>query len=107
MGYVSDEVSRRSAELAIRKVNGASIRDVLLLFIKNISLIALPGIPVGCVVAHFVILQLLDFFVVKVSLPFYAYSLCGLGIYVTIIGITILRSLRVSRDNPIKYLKNL
>lgn len=107
IGYASDEVNRRSTELAIRKVNGARIRDILLLFMKDISIVALPGILIGGIVAHYAIQKFLESFVLKVSLPFYLYLLCGLGVYLIVLGVTALRCLRSARENPINHLKSL
>ena len=47
VGYTSDEVNRRRKEIAIRKVNGAKVKDILRIFLKDIMKIALPCIIVG------------------------------------------------------------
>ena len=44
VGYTSDEVNRRRKEIAIRKVNGAKVNDILRIFLKDIMKIALPRI---------------------------------------------------------------
>ena len=36
VGYTSDEVNRRRKEIAIRKVNGAKVKDILRIFLKDI-----------------------------------------------------------------------
>ena len=39
IGYTNDEVSRRRKEIAVRRVNGATLWDILRLFIKDIGYI--------------------------------------------------------------------
>lgn len=107
IGYVGDDVNRRSTELAIRKVNGAKTRDILLLFMKDITLVTLPAIIIGSIGAHFVNQLLLSFYVIQVPLPFYLYLLCGLLIYSIVLGVTSLRCLKAANENPIKYLTSL
>lgn len=41
LGYTNDEINRRSAEIAIRKINGATIQNIQRLFLKDILRIAL------------------------------------------------------------------
>lgn len=47
IGYVSDEIRRRSKEIAIRKVNGATAANVLILLLKNIAWIGIPSAVIG------------------------------------------------------------
>lgn len=54
IGYTNDEVNRRRKELAIRKVNGATMKDILRIFLKDVLRIALPAILLGCGISYFV-----------------------------------------------------
>lgn len=54
LGFVNDEVQRRSKEIAIRKVNGAKSWDIVNLLNQNIFWIALPSIFIGIVLAYVV-----------------------------------------------------
>ena len=47
IGYIRDEVQRRTRELAIRKVMGATVGELQSLFLRSIAIIALPSIIVG------------------------------------------------------------
>lgn len=44
IGYINDEIQRRSKEIAIRKVNGAEASSILRLFSKDIFWISLPAV---------------------------------------------------------------
>lgn len=52
LGYVNDEVCRRSKEVAIRKVNGAEAADIIRLLTQEITRIALPAVLIGCACAY-------------------------------------------------------
>lgn len=54
-GFVNDEIQRRSKEIAIRKVNGAEVPDILRLVSGNIFWTALSAVLVGIVFAYIVI----------------------------------------------------
>ena len=47
IGYINDEIQRRSKEIAIRKVNGAEASSILRLFSKDIFWISLPAVFLG------------------------------------------------------------
>ena len=53
-GFVNDEIQRRSKEIAIRKVNGAEVPDILRLVSGNIFWTALSAVLVGIVFAYIV-----------------------------------------------------
>ena len=52
VGYVNDEINRRHKEIAIRKVNGARVRDILNIFQRDIMKTASPAVIVGAVAAY-------------------------------------------------------
>ena len=47
IGYTNDEVSRRRKEIAVRRVNGATLWDILRLFIKDIGYICIYAVILG------------------------------------------------------------
>ena len=105
IGYVIDEVNRRRKEIAIRKVNGATLSDVLRLFIRDIVLVALPALLVGAVIAYFISKEWLQTFSERVSLnPLYFLG-CILLLLLVIIGVVVANCWRVANSNPVDYLK--
>ena len=68
VGYTSDEVNRRRKEIAIRKVNGAKVKDILRIFLKDIIKIALPCIIVGDLGAWLIARQWLMSFSEKITM---------------------------------------
>ena len=47
IGYTNEEVRRRSKEIAIRKVNGAEVTDILKMLCWDVSIVALPAVGIG------------------------------------------------------------
>ena len=76
-GYITDEVHRRSKEIAIRKVNGATSMDILRILSVNISFIAIPSILIGLGFAYMVGTEWLKQFAVKIPLSIALFAGCG------------------------------
>ena len=105
VGYTSDEVNRRRKEIAIRKVNGAKVKDILRIFLKDIMKIALPCIIVGDLGAWLIARQWLMSFSEKITMT----PLLFIGVTIillVIIGLSvIINCYKVANSNPVKYLK--
>lgn len=106
VGYSSDEVARRSKEIAIRKVNGAKVSDILRLFVRDIMRVAVPSVLVGCVGAWLIAAKWLQNFTVRIHLT--PWIFLGVTIVILlIIGVSIVLNCRkVAASNPVKYLKD-
>lgn len=106
VGYTSDEVNRRRKEIAIRKVNGAKVQDILRIFLKDIIKIALPCIIVGDLGAWLIARQWLMSFSEKITMT----PLLFIGVTIillVIIGLSvIINCYKVANSNPVKYLKD-
>ena len=105
IGYVRDEVQRRSRELAIRKVMGAGVGELQALFLRSIALIAVPSIIVGVVLGHYFSTMLMEQFADKIQLAWYVFAICALLVIFIIAGIVLLQTHRVATSNPVDYLK--
>ena len=106
VGYTSDEVNRRRKEIAIRKVNGAKVKDILRIFLKDIMKIALPCIIVGDLGGWLIARQWLMSFSEKITMT----PLLFIGVTIillVIIGLSvIINCYKVANSNPVKYLKD-
>lgn len=106
VGYTSDEVNRRRKEIAIRKVNGAKVKDILRIFLKAIMKIALPCIIVGDLGAWLIARQWLMSFSEKITMT----PLLFIGVTIillVIIGLSVvINCYKVANSNPVKYLKD-
>jgi len=105
IGYVRDEVQRRSRELAIRKVMGAGVSELQGLFLRSIALIALPSIIVGIALGWYFSRMLMEQFADKVQFSWIVFTACALFVLFVIAAIVLLQTYRVATSNPVKYLK--
>lgn len=106
IGYINDEVQRRSKEIAIRKVNGADAADILRLLSKDIVWIALPAVVLGTVASWFVGARWLDQFAEKIDLNIAWFVLVALIVIAVILLSVIIKAWRVANEDPVNSIKS-
>lgn len=105
LGYISDETNRRSREIAIRKVNGASAWSILQMVSKDISYIAVPAIVIGMAAAYYSGTEWLEKFAEKVPIGFFLFLTGAMAVYVLIVACVLYRAWAVANSNPVDSLK--
>ncbi len=105
IGYTNDEMNRRRKEIAVRKVNGATIGDVLFLFLKDIARIALPAALLAGGIAAFVGARWLEQFSKKMTLSPLLFVACGIIMLVIILAVVAFNCYRAATANPAKSIK--
>lgn len=106
LGYTADEVNRRSKEMAVRKVNGAGMRDILGLFLGDILRVAVPSVLVGAALSWGIARQWLTSFSQKTSLSPWIYLSVSLVVLAVISLSVMFNCRRVAMANPVRYLKD-
>ena len=106
VGYVRDESERRSKETAVRKINGASTKDVLGLFVGEILKLGLVAAVLADVGAFFIARVWLENFAEKITLSPLIFIAADIIILAIVAATVVLNSLRISRSNPVYSLKN-
>lgn len=106
IGYTADEVNRRRKEIAIRKVNGALVNEIVMLFIKDMLMISVPSLIVGGIAATIVGRKWLTQFSEQVSLAPWLSVVCIAAIVAVLVAVVILNCRRIAMSNPVDYLKN-
>ena len=106
IGFIRDESLRRSKEMAVRKINGATTRDILSVFAKDIMILSAVMAVIACIAAFFVAHKWLEQFAEKVSLnPLYFIG-GAVMVLLIVLGVVVLNCLRIARANPVESLKN-
>ncbi len=106
LGFIKDESLRRSKEMAVRKINGATTRDILGAFSMDIMKLSAVMAVIACIAAYFVAHKWLEQFAEKVSLnPLYFIGGAALVLLI-VLGVVVLNCLRIARANPVESLKN-
>lgn len=106
IGFIKDESLRRSKEMAVRKINGATTRDILSIFAKDIMKLSAVMAVIACAAAFFVAHKWLEQFAEKVSLnPLYFIGGAALTLLI-VLSVVVLNCLKIARANPVDSLKN-
>ncbi|MDR0748212.1 MAG: ABC transporter permease [Tannerellaceae bacterium] len=106
VGYTNDEMNRRRKETAIRKVNGATIGDILRLFASAISRMAVPAITLGGMLAWFIADTWLKKFAEKAELGLLLFAGCVLAVLSIILAAVCFNCYRAANANPAESIKS-
>lgn len=107
IGYTNEEVRRRSKEIAIRKVNGAEVTDILKMLCQDVSIVALPAVVIGVLLSW----QMGEAWISSNFEDILSISpLIYIGVVITalafILGTVIVKSWRVANENPVLSIKS-
>lgn len=106
IGFIKDESLRRSKEMAVRKINGATTWNILSIFAKDIMKLSAVMAVIACAAAFFVAHKWLEQFAEKVSLnPLYFIGGAALTLLI-VLSVVVLNCLKIARANPVDSLKN-
>lgn len=105
LGYTMTEVSRRSKELAIRKINGAKLSDILRMFVMDLEYIAVPAVLAGSVGAWFASDKWMENFVLKAPMHWGIFFSCSLFVLTLVALISALNFIIVADRNPVEALR--
>ena len=106
IGFIRDESLRRSKEMAVRKINGATTRDILGTFAADIMKLSTAAALLACIGAFFVARRWLEQFAEKVSLNPLWFIGGAILVLAIVLGVVVLNCLRIARANPVESLKN-
>ena len=106
IGFIRDESLRRSKEMAVRKINGATTRDILSVFAVDILKLSGVMAVIACIGAFFVACKWLEQFAEKVSLSPLYFIGGALLVLLIVLGVVVLNCLKIARANPVESLKN-
>ena len=107
IGYTNDEIRRRSKEIAIRKVNGAEVNNILQMLCRDVAIIAVPAVVMGVLLSAYIG----DMWVssnFRDILPISPLVYIGVAIVALafILGTVILKSWRIANENPVLSIKS-
>lgn len=105
-GLVLFDTQHRSREIAIRRVMGGSVRDILALFNRKYVSIVLAGFAVAAPVSAFVVNFYHSSFAYHDTLPWWEYPIVLALVLSVTAGIVTLRSYSSATANPVDKLKS-
>lgn len=104
IGYIRDEIQRRSSEMAIRKINGAFAGEIVMLFIKDILKLVVIAAVLGVAASWWVGNTALQMFPQKVSLSFWIFAAGVVSVTLLILATVVLNCLAAASENPVKHI---
>ena len=105
IGYIKDETRRRSAEMAIRKINGAMPGEIMGLFVKDVIPLVAVAVVFGIIAAWYVGDLALQMFQQKAQIGVWIYLASAVAVTVVIFSAVMFNSLKICRSNPVDSLK--
>lgn len=105
LGYTTNEASRHQKELAIRKISGATMTDILRVFILELEYIAIPSVLVGLIGVWFTVNKWMQNFAVKVPLHWELFVMCSLAILLSVALVAAANYYRFANRNPVEALR--
>lgn len=106
VGYIRDESQRRSKEIAIRKINGATTAEILSLFVGGVMKWLLVAILIGDIASYYVAGLWLEQFAVRIDVSLLYFILADILVTVIVVATVIASSMRISNSNPVLSIKN-
>lgn len=105
LGLISLSVHKRVKEIGIRKVLGASVPNIILLFVKEFVFIVLIAAFIACPVAYLIMRNWLNNYVYHIALTAQPF---GLSVF-TLVAVTLLlislQTIKAAIANPVKSLR--
>lgn len=105
VGFVRDEAGRRSKEMAIRKICGATAADLHRLLVWEVLGFSVVMAAAGCVGAYFVAVKMLEQFAEQITLTPLLFIGAAAVVLLIVCAVVLLCSHRFSRTNPSQLLK--
>ena len=106
IGYTTDEVRRRSKEIAIRKVNGAEASGILEMLVKDVLYVAVIAVVIGVIASWYVNDMWMDMFAEHVPVSWAAYVLIAIVNLLVIVACVVWKSWHIANENPVNSIKS-
>ena len=104
-GLAKFNVEQRTKEIGIRKVNGATVREIVYLLNWDVSKIVILAMVIVTPVAYFIIRLWLQNFAYKIPIGIWTFVLTGMIVFVSALLSIINVTLKASLKNPVDSLK--
>ena len=106
IGYIADETTRRRKEIAIRKVNGATVANIMAIISKDILYMAVPAVLLGVMSSYWMGESWLQQFSEKIPLSVFIFAGAALAIWLVVLVMVVMRTWNIANEDPVKSLKS-
>ena len=104
-GLASYSIESRVKEIGVRKVLGASFRSLLILLIKEYTILILLSFIVGSTIAYFSMNLWLNEFAYHINIHWLHFLIAGIFFLIVTLGTVGFKSLHAANKNPTEVLR--
>ena len=104
-GLSAYDAERRTKEIGIRKVNGASITNILILLSRDFSRWIIIAFLIACPFGYFLMQDWLESFAYQTGISFWSFVLAGAIVIAIGLAAVSFQALKAARRNPIESLR--
>jgi ABC-type antimicrobial peptide transport system permease subunit len=105
-GVVAFTLAKRSKEIAVRKVLGAGVKNIILLFIKDYALLILIANIIAWPLAYMMVNHWLQSYAYRIEQSITPYLFAGALIFVTAFIFVTLQCFKTALANPVESLRS-
>ena len=106
IGLVFFETQFIRKEIAVRRVNGASVGEILRMINKKYLLMALVSFAIAAPIAYWIMIYWRQGFAYQATVPWWIFGAAVVAVAVITTVVVILQSYRAANANPVESLKN-
>ena len=104
-GHSTIVLQRRTKEIGVRKVLGATVAEILALLSRDLAKMVALACLLAFPLAHFLVGQWLSRYAYQFGLGLTTYLLCGMIAFAIALGTVAYIGVRAARENPVKALR--
>jgi len=105
-GMVSFIVEQRISEIGLRKVLGASVKNILGLFTSSYFILLISALIISIPVGYWVMDSWLQSFAFRIPFNFLYFLVAFAIVFVAVMGTVIAKSWKAAQSNPVDVLRN-
>ena len=105
-GHATIVLQRRTKEIGVRKVLGATVAEILALLSHDLAKMVALACLLAFPLAHFLVGQWLSQYAYQFGLGLMTYLLCGTVAFAIALGTVAYTGVRAARENPVNALRN-
>jgi putative ABC transport system permease protein len=105
-GLIVFNARYKSKEIALRKVNGASVKEIMLMLNRSVLIQLAIAFVVAVPLAYYIVHRWLEQFAYKVPIYWWVFILAGLLVLAITVIIVSWQSYKAANANPVEAIKN-
>lgn len=105
-GMISFMLERRTREIALRKINGARVQDILLLFFKELGYLIVFASLVALPVSWVLIYRWMEQYAYRTTMGWWVFVLVPVSVWLLTVATVIVQVYYAARRNPVEALRS-